>query len=93
MPSMAPDDAVRWNLKISKEADRAVRSLLAERGLKKGDLSKFVDEAVRWRVFRMTVERAQRGFADLDGEELDAMIDATVDSIREEKRAGHAARR
>lgn len=43
------DDTVRWNLKVSKDADRAVRGLLAACGMRKGDLSKFVDEAVRWR--------------------------------------------
>ena len=37
----------RWNLSISEKTDRLVRSHLARIGMKKGDLSKFVDTAVR----------------------------------------------
>jgi len=36
-----------WNLFISDKTDRLVRSHLARIGMKKGDLSKFVDTAVR----------------------------------------------
>jgi hypothetical protein len=49
---------VRWNIKISKDTDIAVRSFLARAGFKKGDLSKFVEEAVRWRVARPTASFA-----------------------------------
>jgi hypothetical protein len=41
------DDVVRWSVKVSKSTDRALRSHLAQRWLKKGDLSKFIEEAVR----------------------------------------------
>jgi hypothetical protein len=82
-----PDDAVRWNIKISKEADRSVRGYLAQRGLKKGDLSKFVEEAVRWRILRMTVDRVREGFAGMEGAELDALIDEATDAARAEIRA------
>ena len=37
----------RWNLSIPEQTDRAVRTFLARTGGKKGDLSRFVDEAVR----------------------------------------------
>ena len=37
----------RWNLSIPEQTDRAVRTFLARTGDKKGDLSRFVDEAVR----------------------------------------------
>ena len=46
-----PNDTTRWTVSVSKETDIAVRSFLAQRGLKKGDLSKFIEEAVKWRVF------------------------------------------
>ncbi len=45
----------RWNLSIPEETDRAVRSYLARRGLKKGDLSDFVNDAVRREVFDRVV--------------------------------------
>lgn len=87
------NNSARWNVKVSKEADRAVRTLLAVRGMKKGDLSKFVDEAVRWRVFRVTVERAREKFADIPADELDALIDEALRAARAERRADDAARR
>ena len=40
----------RWSLSISEETNLAVRTFLARKGGKKGDLSRFVDEAVRRRV-------------------------------------------
>jgi hypothetical protein len=39
-PVVETDSTVRWNFKISRDADGSVGSLLAQRGLKKGDLSK-----------------------------------------------------
>ena len=43
---------IRWNLSVSEETDRTVRMFLARNGGKKGDLSRFVDEAVRRRAVR-----------------------------------------
>jgi len=40
---------IRWNITIPEKTDRAVRTFLARTGGKKGDLSRFVDEAVRKR--------------------------------------------
>ena len=42
----------RWNLSIPEKTDRAVRAYLARVGGKKGDLSKFVDKAVRRYVLK-----------------------------------------
>ena len=50
------EEAVRWNIKVSKETDLTLRTFLGARGMKKGDLSKFIEEAVRWRVFHRTVQ-------------------------------------
>jgi predicted nucleotidyltransferase len=44
------DETIRWTVKVSKDTDTTLRMHLAQRGLKKGDLSKFIEEAVRWRV-------------------------------------------
>lgn len=79
---MADETTTRWTVSVSKEADIAVRSFLAQRGLKKGDLSKFIEESVRWRVFDQTVAEARDKFADLSSEELDAMIGDAVDAAR-----------
>ena len=50
------EEAVRWNIKVSKETDLTLCTFLGSRGMKKGDLSKFIEEAVRWRVFHRTVQ-------------------------------------
>ena len=75
-------DAVRWNIKISRHTDIAVRSFLARAGFKKGDLSKFVEDAVRWRVFDQTVGEVRHGFADLSAEQLQDLVDEAVDATR-----------
>ena len=41
---------VRWSLKVSRETDEALRAYLGQTGGRKGDLSKFVQEAVRARL-------------------------------------------
>ncbi len=33
------EEAVRWNIKVSKETDIALRTLLGSQGMKKGDQS------------------------------------------------------
>ena len=52
-----PDDTTRWTASVSKETDISVCSFLAQRGMKKGDLSKFIEEAVKWRVLDQTTPR------------------------------------
>ena len=41
------DDTVRWSLKVSRETDEALRAYLGRTGGRKGDLSKFVQQAVQ----------------------------------------------
>jgi len=59
----------RWNLTISDETDRMVRSHLARRGYKKGDLSKFVEETVSTAIMVMTLEEVQERNKDLSEDE------------------------
>ena len=72
----------RWNLSISEETDRMVRMFLARNGGKKGDLSRFVDEAVRRRVFDLTVSQVKERHADLDQREILGLIDDEVSVAR-----------
>ena len=81
---MTTDDTTRWTVTVSKETDIALRSFLAQRGMKKGDLSKFIEDAVRWRVFDQTVREVREKFADLPPEELQAVIDEACASVRSE---------
>ena len=81
---MAGQDMTRWTVMVSKKTDIALRSFLAQRGLKKGDLSKFIEEAVKWRVFDQTLAETREKFADLASEDLQALIDEATASVRQE---------
>jgi hypothetical protein len=77
-----PDDTTRWTVSVSKDTDITVRSFLAQRGMKKGDLSKFIEEAVKWRVFDQTVAEARSKFADMAPDQLEALIEEAVTATR-----------
>lgn len=76
------DNTTRWTVSVSKETDIAVRSFLALRGLKKGDLSKFIEEAVKWRVLDQTMAEARDKFADLPAEAVESVVDEAVTATR-----------
>ena len=82
-----PDERTRWTVSVSKATDIAVRSFLAQRGLKKGDLSKFIEQAVRWRVLDQTMAEAREKFADLPPAELEALLEEAVAAKREDDKA------
>jgi hypothetical protein len=69
------DELARWSLKVSRDTDVALRTLLATRGGRKGDLSRFVEEAVNREVLRQTVSDIRARNADLDEDEVARLID------------------
>ena len=72
----------RWYIVISEETDRQVRNYLVRTGGKKGDLSRFVERAVRQAIFWETVETIWERNKHLSAEEAQALADEAVDSIR-----------
>ena len=64
-----------------------LRTSLDSQSSKKGALSKFVEEAFRWRVFHRTVQDIKRRNAGADPDELQTLIDDTVREVRAERRA------
>lgn len=82
-----PEQAVRWSITVSKETDLTLRTFLGARGSKKGDLSKFIEEAVRWRVFHRTVQDIRERNSDTDPDELQRLIDEAVGEVRAERSA------
>ena len=72
----------RWNLSISDKTDRVVRTFLARSGGKQGDLSRFVDDAVRRRVLDLTVRDVKDRNVRCDQQHLLDMIDEEVDAVR-----------
>lgn len=78
-------EAVRWNIKVSKETDLTLRTYLGAQGMKKGDLSKFIEEAVRWRILNRTVQEIKARNADADPDELQAIIDSSLREVRAQR--------
>ena len=46
---------IRWSVVVPEDTDRAQRSYLVRTGDKKGDLSRFIGDAVLARLFELTV--------------------------------------
>jgi Ribbon-helix-helix domain len=80
---MGNGETTRWTVPVSKETDIAVRRFLAQRGMKKGDLSRFIEEAVKWRVLDQTMTEARGKFADMAPEALETMIGEAVTAARQ----------
>ncbi|MEY2341085.1 ribbon-helix-helix domain-containing protein [Acidithiobacillus sp. IBUN Pt1247-S3] len=73
---------VRWTITASPACDIALRTYLGAQGMRKGDLSRFVEEAVMWRIFDRSVQSIKDRNADLDGPALQAAIDAEWMAVR-----------
>ena len=86
------EETTRVTITWSKETDLTLRSFLGSQGLKKGALSKFIEEAVRGRVFHQTVSAARAGFADVPEDQLQKEIDDAVEAVRAERYCRRAKR-
>jgi hypothetical protein len=73
--------ATEWNLMVDAETDRDVREFLARAG-DPGGLSRFVEEAVKDRVFRLSVARAKQANLTRSPEEIQSIVDEAVDWAR-----------
>ena len=80
-------EAIRWTIKVSKETDLSLRTMLCAQGMKKGDLSKFVEEAVRWRVLDKTVAEVRERNASVTDGEIEAVIDEARAAVRADMKA------
>ena len=58
---------------------------MARTGGKKGDLSRFVDDAVRRRLFDLTVDQIKDRNAQFDQQEILDLIDKEVDAARADR--------
>ena len=74
--------SVRWSLVVSDATDRSLRSYLARTGGRKGDLSRFVDRAVRQAIFWKTLESVWERNKHLSAAEAQALVDDAVAKTR-----------
>jgi len=74
---------VRWNIAVSPDTDQSVRMFLASQGGgRKGDLSRFIEEAVRSYIFERTVEDAKGANANISEAQLAAIVNEAVQWAR-----------
>jgi hypothetical protein len=76
--------SIRWNIAVSPDTDQAVRMYLAgQGGGRKGDLSRFIEKAVRAHILELTVEQAKAANAEVDEAELVSIVAEAVQWARE----------
>jgi len=76
-------NTVRWNVAVSQDVDQAVRMFIAAQGGgRKGDLSRFIEEAVRAYLLERAVDQAKAA-AGMSETELTDLIDEAVQWARE----------
>lgn len=77
-------NTVRWNIAVSSDTDQSVRMFLASQGGgRKGDLSRFIEEAVRTYIFERAVEDAKATNANVSEVDLSAIVNEAVQWARE----------
>ena len=84
---MSEPQTTRLTITWSKQADHALRSFLGAQGMKKGDISKFIEEAVRRRVLQCTIQDIRARNADADPDEIQRIVEEAVSEVRAERRA------
>jgi hypothetical protein len=76
-------ESVRWNIAVSADTDQSVRMFIAAQGGgRKGDLSRFIEEAVRSYLLEKAAEQAKSASADLGESQLSELIDEAVQWAR-----------
>ena len=78
------EETIRWTVKVSPETDKSLRSFLGQHGMKKGDLSKFIERAVQKEILTQTAADVKQRNADLAHDQLQALIDEAVTAVRGE---------
>ena len=72
-------NTIRWNVAVSADTDQALRMFLASQGGgKKGDLSRFIEEAVRAHILELTARQAKEANANIGEAELTGAIDEAL---------------
>jgi hypothetical protein len=77
-------NTVRWNIAVSPDTDQSVRMFIAAKGGgRKGELSRFIEEAVRAYLLEQAVAQAKNATGDMSENELTDLIDEAVQWARE----------
>jgi hypothetical protein len=76
-------NTVRWNVAVSPDTDQSVRMYLAgQGGGRKGDLSRFIEEAVRAHILELSAEQAKAANANVNEADLTSIVAEAVEWAR-----------
>ena len=76
-------NTVRWNIAVSPDTDQSVRMYLAgQGGGRKGDLSRFIEEAVRAHMLELSAEQAKAANADVNEADLTSIVAEAIEWAR-----------
>ena len=76
-------NTVRWNIAVSPDTDQSVRMYLAgQGGGRKGDLSRFIEEAVRAHILELSAEQAKAANADVNEADLTSIVAEALEWAR-----------
>ena len=76
-------NSVRWNLAVSAETDQALHIFLASQGGgRKGDLSRFIEEAVRAHILELSAEQAKQSNLGVGEGDVSAAVDEALGACR-----------
>ena len=76
-------NTTRWNIAVSPQTDQSLRMFLAgQGGGRKGDLSRFIEEAVRAHILELSAEQAKAANATVDEADLTSMVDEAIQWAR-----------
>lgn len=77
--------SARWNVAVSPDTDRSVRLHLASRGGKKGDLSRFIEDAVRERIMDEAIAEAKAAAAHMTEQEVAHLVEEALTWARTQR--------
>lgn len=81
---------VRWNIVVSEEVDLSLRRHLGARGMRKGDLSKFIEEAVRWRLLDEAAQKIKARNKGKPSKKIGDWVEEELGAVRKRgRRARH----
>jgi len=76
-------NTTRWNVAVSADTDQSLRMFLASQGGgRKGDLSRFIEEAVKAHILELTAEQTKATNANLSEEALTSMVEEALEWAR-----------
>ena len=76
-------NTTRWNVAVSADTDQSLRMFLASQGGgRKGDLSRFIEEAVKAHILELTAEATKATNANLSEDALTSMVEEALEWAR-----------